>query len=432
MYNNLFISDVSKLSRDSHAKVNIDCSSQSSKNCKKIIMQEYREIMDVIENNNGIYICSNCTKKLKFSNNNSNVSSMPNDTYNIYGDMFKNLTKENCYLLGWICSSNTTIKNNQIEIETYENDIICLNKLKNIICEDLNIFHRKNKNKVYLSFYSSEITKDICNLLNISFNKNSNDTCFPELKEDELNWVFLRGLFEGNGDITNLDKNNSLSCRIIYNSESLLKSIEEFTKIPCKIYKNKITFYGVNCLDFMGKIYDNCGDLYLFRKYKSFQHWLLINWQPSIKSGRINLTIPKCYVYKTDINAVIPSKFRLTDAGYDITIIRKHKQFNKVTTLYDTGIKLNIKLGYYVEIMARSSLSKTGYMLANNTAIIDNNYRGNIYIPLTKIDPDADDIKLPFRCCQMIFRKQEYVELIETCEEFDNTVRNSGGFGSTG
>jgi len=139
-----------------------------------------------------------------------------------------------------------------------------------------------------------------------------------------------------------------------------------------------------------------------------------------------------CYVYRTDEKAVIPSKTHALDAGFDITIIKKHAVFNDVTTLYDTGIKLNIPQGYYVEIMARSSLSKFGYMLANNVAIIDNLYRGNIYIPLTKISQTAEDIKLPFRCCQMIIKKQENVKLIETFDELDVTERNAGGFGSTG
>lgn len=62
------------------------------------------------------------------------------------------------------------------------------------------------------------------------------------------------------------------------------------------------------------------------------------------------------------------------------------------TILYDTGIKINVKYGYYAEVVPRSSLSKSGYMLANSIGIIDNSYRNNIFVALTKINPDAPDI----------------------------------------
>ena len=59
-------------------------------------------------------------------------------------------------------------------------------------------------------------------------------------------------------------------------------------------------------------------------------------------------------------------------------------------------------------------------------------YTGNIYIALVKVDPSAPDIELPFRCCQLIFRRQHYLDLIEVDQPFDSTTRDAGGFGSTG
>lgn len=142
----------------------------------------------------------------------------------------------------------------------------------------------------------------------------------------------------------------------------------------------------------------------------------------------------QCKVIRHSQEAVMPCKqpFRYSDAGMDLTIIKKAKQYTPTTTLYDTGISLVIPAGYYAEVVPRSSLSKTGYMLANSIGIIDNSYRGNIFIALTKIDPGMPELELPFRCCQIIFKKQIYMSLEDDNVEVEHTTRNANGFGSSG
>jgi dUTP pyrophosphatase len=144
-------------------------------------------------------------------------------------------------------------------------------------------------------------------------------------------------------------------------------------------------------------------------------------------------SIPSIKVFTDDESAVIPSKSRYSDAGYDLTIIKVYKQLTSNTVIYDTGIKLEIPNGYYVEIVPRSSISKSGYILANNVGIIDQGYRGNLYVALTKINNDCPDLNLPFRCCQMIVKKQIYSKLI-ICnnDNIENSNRGTGAFGSSG
>jgi dUTP pyrophosphatase len=144
-----------------------------------------------------------------------------------------------------------------------------------------------------------------------------------------------------------------------------------------------------------------------------------------------NSVVNMLEVYKDDINAVIPSKSSYSDAGYDLTIIKVCKILNSNTVLYDTGIKLNIPNGYYVEIVPRSSISRSGYMLANNVGIIDQGYRGNLFIALIKINKECDDLVLPWKCCQMIVKKQIYSKLIISSDELTTSSRGIGGFGST-
>jgi len=139
---------------------------------------------------------------------------------------------------------------------------------------------------------------------------------------------------------------------------------------------------------------------------------------------------PICRVIKTDEDAIIPGKTNESDVGYDLTIIKKVKDLTSNVALYDTGIKMILPNKFYGEIVPRSSLSKSGYMLANNVGIIDRSYTGNLYIALAKINFEMPDIVLPFRCCQLILRHQYYMKIEETSEQTE-TTRGQGGFGST-
>jgi len=129
-------------------------------------------------------------------------------------------------------------------------------------------------------------------------------------------------------------------------------------------------------------------------------------------------------------DAVIPSRAYPTDIGLDLTAIKEHKVLSNGVILYDTGIAVTPPNGYYIEIVPRSSMSKTGWMLANNIGIIDPTYTGNLLIALVRVVPDAPKLELPFCKCQMILRKAEYAEM-EQVNQLVETDRNSGGFGST-
>lgn len=100
----------------------------------------------------------------------------------------------------------------------------------------------------------------------------------------------------------------------------------------------------------------------------------------------------------SDEDAVIPTKAHEEDIGYDLTIIKVFRCISAQTTLYDTGLAMSPPDGFYLEILPRSSLSKTGYMLSNSVGVIDPQYTGNLMVALTKVDPSMPDIELPARC----------------------------------
>lgn len=137
---------------------------------------------------------------------------------------------------------------------------------------------------------------------------------------------------------------------------------------------------------------------------------------------------------KTENDAVIPTKAHPSDTGYDLTLIRVSKDMSipgseQKIIMYDTGIAVCPPDGYYTEVVPRSSLSKTGYMLANSVGIIDSSYRGSIKVVVTG-DDSLGDLSLPFKGFQLILRKLEEAEVVEV-DDLDATVRGDGGFGST-
>jgi len=225
---------------------------------------------------------------------------------------------------------------------------------------------------------------------------------------------------------------------ITFYNEKLADIIIKLYDIPYNKQKNinnyVIQYNSVNMIDLLGKIYSN----YECPYYNNYIYTY---------NNRDGKSIPCIKVFKTCDEAVIPSKVRYSDAGYDLTIIKEHKRLTSNTVIYDTGIKLEIPNGYYVEIVPRSSISRSGYMLANNVGIIDQGYRGNIYIALTKINEetptitDLADWRLPWKCCQMIVKKQIYSKLV-VCDSGDSgdsgqndigkSNRGTGAFGSTG
>ena len=136
---------------------------------------------------------------------------------------------------------------------------------------------------------------------------------------------------------------------------------------------------------------------------------------------------------RTKSEAKVPTKAFPTDIGFDLTAISVEKQISDNTFLFNTGIIVIPPKGFYVEIVPRSSLSKTGWMLSNSVGTIDPSFRGPLLIALTKVDdsnkcwlPD----ELPFTRCQLILRHAVDFTLQPTLG-FENTDRGDGGFGST-
>jgi deoxyuridine 5'-triphosphate nucleotidohydrolase len=143
------------------------------------------------------------------------------------------------------------------------------------------------------------------------------------------------------------------------------------------------------------------------------------------------------HIQKVHPNAEELYKERPSDVGWDVTLIARGGERTADTVGdvndYETGLCVAPPPGYYVEIVARSSLQKHGYMLANNIGIIDPEYRGLIKVQLYKFK-ESKDLSLPGRYVQLILRPAMYcpVDYHQVDVADQKTSRGAAGFGSTG
>jgi deoxyuridine 5'-triphosphate nucleotidohydrolase len=279
-----------------------------------------------------------------------------------------------------------------------------------------------------LTIYSQKIKDEIANIKSASGDMLAFITKCHSEDVNKCN-QFVKAYIEKYGNIMNDNLN------ITFYDDKMAESIAKLYDIPHNILKglNKnavVQYKGVNMIDLLGMLYSDCECPY----YNNYIYTY---------NSRDGASIPTIKVFKVDERAVAPSKSRYSDSGYDLTIISEYKRLTSNTVIYDTGIQLEIPNGYYVEIVPRSSISRSGYILANNVGIIDQGYRGNLYIALTKINEEAPELSMPWKCCQMIVKKQVYSRLEVAAivgvaasnvatPAIENSSRGTGAFGSTG
>lgn len=132
--------------------------------------------------------------------------------------------------------------------------------------------------------------------------------------------------------------------------------------------------------------------------------------------------------------AKLPERGSEYAAGYDLFAdVEKSVEIKPTETrMIGTGVAMEIPEGYFGGIFARSGLStKEGLRPANCVGVVDSDYRGEIRVALHN-DSETD---------RYIFRGQKIAQMVvvpflpvefEEVKELNDTVRGTGGFGSTG
>lgn len=100
--------------------------------------------------------------------------------------------------------------------------------------------------------------------------------------------------------------------------------------------------------------------------------------------------------------------------------------------LIPTGIKIELEKGFEAQVRPRSGISiKHGISLVNCVGTIDEDYRGEVCVPVINLSTEEYVIQPNERIAQMIIARVEKAK-IQVVQSLSETVRAAGGFGSTG
>lgn len=215
-----------------------------------------------------------------------------------------------------------------------------------------------------------------------------------------------------------IDFNNRTQTLSLYpKDKSELKDIVQFLtekglNFSCNADVNKLTFTGTNAIDFIGKVFpDYDFDMRINLFINGTHDNLQLNYKLTLAEG-----IP-------------PVKSRLSDTGYDLHLVKLHSKRGDVY-YYDTGVSVTPPPRYYFDLVGRSSIAKTGYMLANNVGIIDASYTGSVIVALYKFDKAAEELVLPVKLVQLIPRPLTILEPNRVDKLSNTTRQDKGGLGS--
>ena len=82
-------------------------------------------------------------------------------------------------------------------------------------------------------------------------------------------------------------------------------------------------------------------------------------------------------------------------------------------------------------LMPRSSIYKTGLMMANSTGVIDKSYRGELKAPVWSMTANSK-VSRGDRLFQIVAPDMGWLRNVRVVDSMPDTARGAGGFGSTG
>jgi dUTPase len=128
-------------------------------------------------------------------------------------------------------------------------------------------------------------------------------------------------------------------------------------------------------------------------------------------------------------------------ADYDIAALAE----NKSPTLLDLGTAARLVYVHddgleedvHYWLCPRSSIYKTGLVMANSQGVIDRTYRGTLKAPVWVVAPDAFRKAMAtgfegVRLFQIVAPDMGHISEVRVVESLPVTMRGEGGFGSTG
>lgn len=162
---------------------------------------------------------------------------------------------------------------------------------------------------------------------------------------------------------------------------------------------------------------------------------------------------------KVNNRSMILSPAHEGDAGYDVIAAKDpeivgikassgpwYSQIDYIE--YDTNLVIEPEVGFHTLALSRSSISSKNLILCNSVGLIDNGYRGTVkfrfkYVPqpsdyyfnnygIAGIEVDFNKIyQVGDKIGQLVFTPTTIADIVIS-DDFSQTSRSAGGFGSTG
>jgi dUTP pyrophosphatase len=142
---------------------------------------------------------------------------------------------------------------------------------------------------------------------------------------------------------------------------------------------------------------------------------------------------PSLQVRRLHPDARLPTRAHPGDAGLDLYSVEMARLRPGDRASVATGIAISIPEGQAGLVLPRSGLAaRHGITLVNAPGLIDAGYRGELRVLLHNTDR-LEDVQLEAgdRIAQLVLVDVSLLD-VEEVEELTDTVRGTGGFGSTG
>ena len=139
-------------------------------------------------------------------------------------------------------------------------------------------------------------------------------------------------------------------------------------------------------------------------------------------------------VKKLRETAILPQKATVDAAGADLyACIEQSKVIAPgQTVMIGTGIAVEVPSGYAAFVYGRSGLGiKHNITPANCVGVVDADYRGELMVGLKNSSAEHFTVNPGDRIAQMVIAPVAMPEFTQA-EALTETVRGTGGFGSTG
>ena len=127
------------------------------------------------------------------------------------------------------------------------------------------------------------------------------------------------------------------------------------------------------------------------------------------------------------------------NAGYDLKVVVDQPPVT-IPVLSPLGVKA--KMLYYdsngdptdshFTLEPRSSIYKSGFIMANGRGIIDRSYGGELKAPLISVGTHLKTLEAGTRLFQIIAPGLGYIKEVAYVDSLPGTLRGEDGFGSTG